>query len=360
MTKRSFVFLMRAAFTLVAAVIVAAFAMSTIFSERAEASQLQWQWRLQTQLQPHWVSQMQTLFGVKSFAGFEEYSFDNQGNEVAKNSFLKQLQPGMVVVIGENHGFDPHHQNQHSVISEIIKAGYSVSVGTEHLFYTKQSLLDDYAKGKLDRASFLQQAGWREPPKKSCMEHTRSGNFFNFNIPMPFDCHEKNLLAAVKAGGQALALNMSRSITKKIFRDGVHTLTEKEKALLPPNFTLGRDAYYKRFKDTVNHGDHAGMSVQQIKRMFLAQSLWDDTMAWQAVSHLQKFPQRIVVIMVGDFHAVYGGGLKDRLLQRGASRVYVISQGLTDKTTFKEIKPMAAPHGRYGERADQTLMHVLR
>jgi uncharacterized iron-regulated protein len=67
-------------------------------------------------------------------------------------------------------------------------------------------------------------------------------------------------------------------------------------------------------------------------------------MAWRALQHLDENPEDILVIIVGDFHVSYGGGLPDRLRARGAADVVTISQVLEKD----EVKV----HPKYGARAD--------
>jgi uncharacterized iron-regulated protein len=91
---------------------------------------------------------------------------------------------------------------------------------------------------------------------------------------------------------------------------------------------------------------------QAILRYFTAQSIWDETMSWQAVEFLRKNPSHVLVIIVGDFHAQYGGGLPDKLRQRGLTKIITFSQvNLTELTPEEQAAEME-PHPTYGPRAD--------
>ncbi len=67
---------------------------------------------------------------------------------------------------------------------------------------------------------------------------------------------------------------------------------------------------------------------------------------------LRAHPEQVLVIIVGDFHASYGGGLPDRLRARGVTSMLVISQvnrfGLDDD----ETRRLVVPDPRHGVRAD--------
>ena len=58
------------------------------------------------------------------------------------------------------------------------------------------------------------------------------------------------------------------------------------------------------------------------------------------------------MIVVGDFHAQYGGGLPDRLRARGVQSVTVLSQIEAAGLTESELHDEAGPSTSYGPRAD--------
>ena len=123
-------------------------------------------------------------------------------------------------------------------------------------------------------------------------------------------------------------------------RQGLDSLSEEERRLLPPLYDRGSDEYFERFKKIMeNH-----VPEHMLENYFLAQSLWDDTMAWSSARHLANHPEDLLVILVGDFHANYGHGLVERLYANGVKDVLVISQVLEKKQT--------EPHPIYGPRAD--------
>jgi hypothetical protein len=87
-------------------------------------------------------------------------------------------------------------------------------------------------------------------------------------------------------------------------------------------------------------------------KYFTVQSLWDETMAYSTVQYMENNPNSIFIIIVGDFHASFGGGLPDRLRARGINKLLTISQ--VDFTGLNNIerKELMTPHPSYGKRAD--------
>lgn len=233
---------------------------------------------------------------------------------------------GAVVVLGENHGLAVH-RDQHVVVLEALRrAGHKVSVGLEFFPAAFQGAVDAWRAGSLPEADFLTRIGWGSP----------SFDFYRqqASFPMPSE------------GSRTLALNAARELTSRVAKVGLTGLTPEELAQLPPNFQLGRDSYRKRFAAQMPHLP----DPSALDRYFAAQSIWDETMAWNATQFTKANPDQTLVIVVGEFHAQYGGGLPDRLLARGASSVFILSQvnihDLSPEEAVDEIAPTSdGPRG---------------
>ena len=132
-------------------------------------------------------------------------------------------------------------------------------------------------------------------------------------------------------------------------KSGLGSLKTAERELLPSPLNRGSEFYFERFSEAVG-GSH--FPVEKLENYFWAQSIWDDVMSWQALEFIKRNPNDTLVILVGDFHAAYGGGLPDILKRKGFHKVKVISQtiksGLSDRQLIQEI----SPHPKYGPRAD--------
>ena len=191
----------------------------------------------------------------------------------------------------------------------------------EFFDFTQQTQLDAFLAGKITEADFLKAVKWGS---------------------IPFDFYREQVLAPLSMQGKTIALNAPRSLTSAISKSGLSALSEEQKKLLPPRFELGRDIYRERFTETMI--DHVPKDA--ITRYFEAQSVWDDTMAHLASEFIKQNPEQVLVIIVGDFHAIYGGGLPDRLRARGQSDILVFSQ--IKSSSDDEV----TPHSEWGKRAD--------
>lgn len=267
------------------------------------------------------------LLTCSSCATWAQLYYGKTLEEATLTGMTTQVQPGTIVILGENHGVATHRDQHLQILQELRDQGLKVSVGLEFINYTDQGSVDLYRAGELNDEQFLSAIKW-------------SGFGFEFYKP-------QLIFPDVQNGERSLGLNISRTITSKISKNGLANLDDADRALLPPNFELGRDSYKERFMAA------AGAHCKIPENCFAAQSAWDDTMAWTATEFMKALTGHVLVIVVGEFHAQYGGGLADRISKRlPGVRILTLSQiwaeGMTDEEIQKELQPSATE----GPRAD--------
>jgi uncharacterized iron-regulated protein len=253
----------------------------------------------------------------------------NSNKSVSLREAVSQIPLGSVVVIGENHGLAVHQNQQLQIMQELRGQGHKVSVGLEFFTYTDQGEVDLYRAGQVAEDDFLKAIHWGSP----------AYTFYR----------DQALFPNLSEGAHTLALNAPRSLTGKVAQNGLNSLTDVEKAIMPPDFSLGRDSYKERFMEMMPHlpSPAAGDNY------FAAQSIWDDTMAWRASEFMKAHPEQTLVIVVGDFHVQYGGGLPDRIHARlPAVPVVAFSQVNTEGLSDSDIQDQVVPSPTYGPRAN--------
>ncbi|MBX2994752.1 MAG: ChaN family lipoprotein [Bdellovibrionaceae bacterium] len=242
---------------------------------------------------------------------------------------VSQVQPGEIVVIGEEHGQAGSQAGQLEILRALRARGLKVSVGMEFLEYPQQALTDAFRAGQLSETDFLRQVQWGS---------------------IPFDFYKDQVLfPEASEGGRTVALNIPRAVTSQVAKKGLDSLSPEQAQLLPPGLTRGNDRYFARFKDAV--GGHLP-DAAAAERYFMAQSVWDETMAWTALASVQQDPSQVLVIIVGEFHVQYGGGLPDRLRARGAAKVWTFSEVNLTGLTHEESREALSPSELDGPRAD--------
>ena len=257
--------------------------------------------------------------------------FDGSTNtQIELNQVIEQIHPGQILVIGELHGLKPIHDQQMSILKALRERGLKIAVGMEFFNYTDQALVNEFRSGSLLEEDFKKAINW-------------GGNDFSLYGPQ------------LLFGEAGFGINIPRSVTTQISKNGLASLTLEQQLLMPPNFTLGNEGYKRRFFDVM--GGH--VPPEKFINYFTAQSTWDETMAWQALNFVEKNPEYVYVIIVGEFHVAYGGGLPDRLRQRIERlncrlplEVKTISQIYTEGMTSEEILKEIAPSELDGARAD--------
>ncbi|MES2803392.1 MAG: ChaN family lipoprotein [Bdellovibrionota bacterium] len=257
--------------------------------------------------------------------------FDGSTNtQIELNQVLEQIKPGQILVIGELHGLKPIHDQQMGILQALRERGHKVAVGMEFFNYTDQALINEFRAGSLSEVEFKKAIGWGST---------------DFNLYSP----------QLLFGEAGLGINIPRAVTSQISKNGIASLTPEQQLLMPPNFTLGNEAYKRRFFEVM--GGH--VSPEKFINYFAAQSVWDETMAWQALNFVKVNPDYTYVIIVGEFHVAYGGGLPDRLRARlfesnicNTVQVKTISQVYTEGLTPEEVQKEIAPSELDGARAD--------
>jgi len=237
-----------------------------------------------------------------------------------------------IVIVSEQHGHAVHHERQVELI-ERLSSDRKVSVGFEFFDLTQQASVDAFVEGALPELEFLARVGWGKSP--------------DFALYRRQALHARSRWAD---GARTVALNLPRAVSGKISRDGIESLSAEERALIPADFVRGGDLYRERFAEAM--GEH--VSPEKLTRYFEAQSAWDEVMATSALEFARNHPDQVLVILVGDFHAAYGGGLPARLVARGLprERLHVVSQVDSTGLSAEERRALIEPHARYGARAD--------
>lgn len=277
------------------------------------------------------------LTGLPAFATTEFIFETATGHKLSLQEFNSSLvlQPGAILTLGETHasqGDLSANENQRRQVAllrdlsgQLVSRNLKLDVGMEFLEYPRQNTVDQYLNGSLSDDEFTEAAGWGKNP---------------------FAAYKEQILAPRSSGGTTWALNIPRSVTSQVSQGGLNSLSEEQKALLPPSLERGNDSYYERFKAVM-----AGhVPDEKIADYFWAQSIWDETMAWNSLRNWAQ--DRVQVIIVGAFHVEYGGGLPDRLKARGATSVKTLLQVPLEQLDDKSIDEATRPNSVYGARAD--------
>jgi len=199
--------------------------------------------------------------------------FDRMVGEVSKSR---------VVVIGETHDNQSHHDLQLKIIRTLYEGGAPLAVGLEMFRAESQELLDKWWRWGMPTEQF--EALYRE------------------NWGMPWLLYRDIFLYTRQKRIPLVGLNVPRDIISKVAREGFASLTEAERKKLPPGLSCTLDEAYRSFiRRTFT--EHAHASGRSFDHFCEAQMVWDAAMAIYALEYLDRNPGSRIVILAGSVHA---------------------------------------------------------
>jgi uncharacterized iron-regulated protein len=154
-----------------------------------------------------------------------------------------------------------------------------MAVGLEMFQYIEQSILDAWIAQELSEAEMRRAfaRNWSED--------------WNLYRDIFLYCRDRSI--------PVIGLNVPRSITHKVARNGFEALTQEEIGKLPP-IVCRVDREYEAFLRRVL-GSHS--SGSGFRRFCEAQLVWDTAIAVYALAYLKNHPERTVVVLCGMIHA---------------------------------------------------------
>ena len=223
------------------------------------------------------------------------------------DDIISQLTGSRVIYVGENHDQYAHHMNQLKVIKKIHDAGYKLAVGMEMFQKPYQQVVDDYMAGRIDEYAFLKKteyfSRWR----------------YDYNLYKPIIDYLKQQHIPL------VALNIQGDLTRKVAREGIYDLPDKQKKQLPSDMNFSNETYRKEL-DQVDLVHNKQEGLQDFNYFLQAQMLWDEGMAESAYRFLANHPEHKMVILAGNGHVRHKYGIPDRLYRRNHELFTVVVQ----------------------------------
>ena len=200
-----------------------------------------------------------------------------------------------IVYIGESHDRFSHHLVELEIIKALHRQGRTIAIGMEMFQRPAQRALDNYIAGKIDERQFLREsryfAGWG----------------YDYNLYRPI------LNFARAQGIPVVALNVEQETVRKVFRQGLDSLSPEEKTKIPAQLDFSDKAYEERLKKVFK--EHEAAKEERFDFFYQAQVLWDETMAESVADFLKANPAYQMVVLAGSGHIAYGSGIPGRVAQ---------------------------------------------
>ncbi|MGB3637967.1 MAG: ChaN family lipoprotein [Rivularia sp. (in: cyanobacteria)] len=245
------------------------------------------------------------LFSCTSYAQPTKSSCATQFSESRcvdnLNEILPELKKAKVVYLGEIHDSSQDHQNQLKIIQELYKNNPKIAIGMEMFQRPFQEVINQYIAGKITEAELVEKTEYKN----------RWGFDWELYAPILRFAKEKQI--------PVLALNTPSEISRKVSKEGIEKLTNAEKQLIPPitEIRLDNIAYRQMVLKAFEQHQSAGHgNSNSANRFFLAQVLWDETMADGIAKFIKANPDYQMVVLAGQGHIVYGYGIPNRVQRR--------------------------------------------
>ena len=192
---------------------------------------------------------------------------------------VKDLAGKRIILVGEHHTVESHHQAQLEVIRILNEAGVEVAVGLEMFRSDSQDSLDRWLNGEMDDGTFqrIYYDNWNYPWPlyKDIFEYAR-----NHEIPL-------------------VGLNVPRDITRQVSRSGYQSLSDEQRRRLGDVACRVDKEYMDYIRKAYGGHGHGNMNFVYFCE---AQMVWDNAMAVSSLEYLKANPDRVMVILAGTGH----------------------------------------------------------
>lgn len=235
---------------------------------------------------------------------------------------LKQFAKKNVIYLGETHDSADDHKAQLAIIQALHHQNPRIAIAMEMFQRPYQAVLDRYLAGAITEAELKTQSEYDK----------RWGFDWEFYAPI--------LRFAKTNRIPVIALNTPSEITRKVARQGLASLTEDDRRFIPPISEIRTEPtrYRDRMRE-IYEGIHQGKSNSRgFESFFLAQVLWDETMAESVSQFLKANPNQQIIVLAGQGHLLYGDGIPSRV----ARRIPQVKQSIVLLNPPEELKTEAA------------------
>ena len=224
------------------------------------------------------------------------------------DDIISEITDKKIIYVGEKHTSYEDHRVQLRIIMSLHEKGRKFAIGMEMFQTPFQSHINSYLSGAISEKEFLKRT-----------EYFRRWQF-DYNL-------YREIIGYAKANNiPVIALNLWSEIIKKVSTDGIDSLTDIERALLPKSMDMSDDDYRERLREVF--GQHRNRENKKFDNFYQSQILWDETMAHSVDDFLRKNPDHQMVVLAGTGHIMYGSGIPKRAFRlNGEEYVTLIPSG---------------------------------
>lgn len=224
-----------------------------------------------------------------------------------------------IIYLGETHDRLADHEAQFQLIQHLYALHPDLAIGMEMFQRPYQGLLTQYLESTLLETDL------------------RDRSEFDIRWGYPWEYYAPILRFAQEFHLPVVALNVPTEVTRYIAQNGLEELEPDLAQWIPgdDDLKLGPPAYQTELQSIYNDIHQGNSYSLSFETFFLAQIVWDETMAMAIADYVQAHPTELLVVLAGQGHINYGYGIPNRVARR-----------LEDMEEFKQrsilIHPTAA------------------
>lgn len=239
--------------------------------------------------------------------------------EVSPEMMLDDLRQAQVIFVGEFHDHLGHHQAQLSIIDALDNDERPLAIGLEMFRRDSQEDLDVWTAGQSPVAEFIET--------------------FNRNWGM-WPVYSEIFMHARDENVKMIGLNIPRSITGKVARNGFKSLSSEQRLLLGNVQCEVDEAYGEYIRQAMGgHGGHGTHFLFFCE----AQLLWDTVMARNLVDFLEENPDYRVVVLAGSGHA-WKFGIPRQLIEQADISYRVVLPEIIGRIDRRNVNEKVADY----------------
>ena len=222
------------------------------------------------------------------------------GKETVMSEAISQLKQNKIILIGEHHSNENHHEAQLDVIRSLTEKGIQVAIGLEMFRSDSQEALDRWIDGSIGEEKFQQ--------------------IYYDNWNFPWQAYRIIFDYARKEKIPLIGLNVPRSITRQVSQKGFKSLSAEQRGQISNIACRVDEEYMKYIRKAFGAHAHGNLDFNYFCE---AQLVWDNVMAINALNYLKDHPVAAVVVLTGVGHA-QKGAVPRQIRSRSQAPVAVI------------------------------------
>ncbi len=228
---------------------------------------------------------------------------DGKGEPLTPDALFEDAAAADVVLLGERHDRLEHHRWQLHALAALHAQRPDLVIGLEMLPREAQPALDAWVAGELDEREFLLQSRWDRA--------------WGFDADLYFPILHFARMHRVPV----VAINLDRSLVRRLAHDGWDSVPADERYDIPPP-AEATDAYRASLSRVFEEHPSSHHAEADFERFVAGQLVWDRAMAAGIAEAAAR--GSMVVGLMGSGHLEYGHGVPHQLRDLGIGNTRVL------------------------------------